>query len=58
MTSQPDKWIGIRQDEDGQVVAMFAMPSGRVRLVPLDRLQALDAIRALASALKFSEPKP
>jgi len=52
-----DKWIGFRQDTDGGTRAMFAMPSGRVREVPLDHKQMLDALADLARALKFAYPK-
>ena len=57
MSSEPEKWIGFRQGADGEAVAMFAMPSGRVREVKVTRANLMQAITEAARALMFSEPK-
>jgi hypothetical protein len=55
---QPEKWIGFRQEPDGAAIAVFAMPSGRTREIPVTRIQMLNAMQELARALKYTEPKP
>jgi hypothetical protein len=55
VSDKTEKWIGFRQAGDGGTVAMFAMPSGRIREVPLDRDLMLKALTELARAIRFGE---
>lgn len=52
--TKAEKWIGFRQNADRGIVAMFALPSGRVREVPLDTDLAFQAINELARALRYA----
>ena len=55
VSNDREKWIGFRQGGDGRTVAMFAMPSGRIREIPLDRDLMLKALTELARAIRFAE---
>ena len=51
-----EHWIGVRRDGD-EISAMFALPSGRVRSVPLSRDQLLDLLVDASRALRSLESK-